>query len=256
MPLGRLRPSGAVAVTAYARRHPGGRRVLLWPTVVRRLHDALVEDLLDNAERATTGHVDHPAVWSRSVRVLHALTARTARQVQVPAVPPLLAARLAGDGCQATGIDLFDAQSIALPPHVATDPATWHAAVFDLPPAWVVALLRLRNDLVGRVGIARGTSETFTPAHVSDDEVDVAADESHLDFRASVRVQAERVVATTAAWAHDGRGRASLGVVRRVHPVVVRSMLRRAAAELSRAAPSAGHRELARQVEHPAERGA
>lgn len=225
-----------------------GAMVLLWPTVVRRLHDALVEDLLDNAELATTGRVAHPAVWSRPVRVLHALTERRASQVPAPAVPPLLAARLAEDGREVTGIDLFDAMSISRPPHVTSEPATWHSAIFGRPPTWVASLLRLRNQLVGLVGIERGTTETFSPEHVSGDEVVVAADASHLDFRASVLVQPGRVVVTTASWAHNRRGRAYLGVVRRVHPVVIRSMLGRAAADLSKSAPPAGHRELARRA--------
>jgi hypothetical protein len=41
-----------------------------WSTVVRPLHDALIEDALDNAERETTGTVAEPAGWSWWVRTL------------------------------------------------------------------------------------------------------------------------------------------------------------------------------------------
>ena len=39
-----------------------------------RVHDAVVEDLLDNAEREATGSVSRPASWSPRVRVLRCLT--------------------------------------------------------------------------------------------------------------------------------------------------------------------------------------
>ena len=38
------------------------------------LHDAVVEDLFDNAEREATGTVVRPAAWSSRVRVLRRLT--------------------------------------------------------------------------------------------------------------------------------------------------------------------------------------
>ena len=46
---------------------------LLWPMVVRPLHDALVEDAFDRAEWALTGQVTRPAVWSAYVRLLRRL---------------------------------------------------------------------------------------------------------------------------------------------------------------------------------------
>lgn len=44
-----------------------------WFGVVRPLHDALMEDALDNAERETTGTVADPARWSWWVRLLRRL---------------------------------------------------------------------------------------------------------------------------------------------------------------------------------------
>lgn len=52
---------------------PRGPARLTWPLVFRWLHDALLEDSLDNAERAGTGSVDDPAGWSAYVRFLRGL---------------------------------------------------------------------------------------------------------------------------------------------------------------------------------------
>jgi hypothetical protein len=53
-----------------------GRALVTWPLLFRPLHDALIEDCLDKAERAVTNRVQRPAVWSRHVRALRWLVAR------------------------------------------------------------------------------------------------------------------------------------------------------------------------------------
>jgi hypothetical protein len=47
-----------------------GLALLSWPLVFRPLHDALIEDALDNAERHVTGQLQRPARWSTYVRGL------------------------------------------------------------------------------------------------------------------------------------------------------------------------------------------
>ncbi len=48
-----------------------GRMTVLWPLVVRWLHEALLQDLLDNTERAATGRLKAaPVRWSAWVRLL------------------------------------------------------------------------------------------------------------------------------------------------------------------------------------------
>lgn len=47
-----------------------GSARLLWPLAYEPLHDALIEDLLDRAERELTREVQRPARWSRRVKVL------------------------------------------------------------------------------------------------------------------------------------------------------------------------------------------
>jgi hypothetical protein len=59
-----------------------GPMQLLWPLVVRWLHEALLQDLLDNWERAATGTVRRPAhrsPWVRLVRRLPLPGRRTSR---------------------------------------------------------------------------------------------------------------------------------------------------------------------------------
>jgi Protein of unknown function (DUF3995) len=50
----------------------------LFPILIRQ-HDALVEDLLDRAELATTGRVARPAHWPASVRIANAAELRVTR---------------------------------------------------------------------------------------------------------------------------------------------------------------------------------
>lgn len=47
--------------------------ILLWPLLIRPLHDALVEDAFDNFERATTNQVSSPNRHSAYVRFLRRL---------------------------------------------------------------------------------------------------------------------------------------------------------------------------------------
>ena len=51
---------------------PTGSMHLAWPLVFRWLHDALIEDAFDNAERLLLGSVERPARWSWWVRFLRA----------------------------------------------------------------------------------------------------------------------------------------------------------------------------------------
>ncbi|MFE3446252.1 SRPBCC family protein [Nocardia sp. NPDC059180] len=50
--------------------HARGPARLTWPLAYRWLHDALLEDGLDRAQRDITGQLPRPARWSRYVRLL------------------------------------------------------------------------------------------------------------------------------------------------------------------------------------------
>ncbi|MGQ4271967.1 SRPBCC family protein [Nocardiopsis changdeensis] len=61
-----------------------GPALLTWPLVFGPLHDALLEDCLDRAERALTGTVRAPARWSPYVRLLRAAAVRAGRRRDNP----------------------------------------------------------------------------------------------------------------------------------------------------------------------------
>ncbi|MFI5524600.1 SRPBCC family protein [Streptomyces platensis] len=67
-----LGPDRALLRHTLAMQARGGAR-LSWPLAFRPLHDAVLEDSLDRAERACTGTVARPARWSRYVRLLRRL---------------------------------------------------------------------------------------------------------------------------------------------------------------------------------------
>lgn len=140
-----------------------GRTRLVWPLALRWLHDALLEDLLDRAEQATTGTVARPARWHPAVRLLHWLTWPGPQAVPVPQ------AAAAAAGADFDHPDLADAYLVRLRPGMTQDPARWAQATFRDPPGWVRAALRLRNALVGLVGIERGDRSAFDPVTVCPD---------------------------------------------------------------------------------------
>ncbi|WP_433505693.1 DUF2867 domain-containing protein [Pseudonocardia halophobica] len=213
----RLRTSGAMR--------------LLWPLAVRPLHDAVLEDLLDTAERALDTGPARPARWSPLVRVLR----RAAERTRATAVPVPDTALLRG---VLPRIDAADAYAVPAPDDAPADPQAWADAVFRRVPGWVAALLALRQALVGFVGIERADRSAFDTLRRTDDEVLLGTDAGHLDFRASVLREPGRVVLSTVVRIRGGRGRLYWGVVRHLHPLVVRSMLAAAARRLSSGAPA------------------
>ena len=82
-------PAGGGVVLRHAMElRVGGRMLVTWPLFLRSLHDAMLEDLLDRAELAVTGRVLQPARWSRRVRLLRRLLAKTVLEPRPgPSVP-------------------------------------------------------------------------------------------------------------------------------------------------------------------------
>ncbi|WP_322756173.1 hypothetical protein [Frankia sp. Cas3] len=84
-------PGGRVELRHTLTGRTTGTTRLSWPLVYRPLHDALIEDALDNAERELTGTLaSRPAGWSRRVRLLRGVLARTRRQPGATQPPSLL----------------------------------------------------------------------------------------------------------------------------------------------------------------------
>ncbi|MFE7777866.1 DUF2867 domain-containing protein [Streptomyces sp. NPDC057445] len=181
------------------------KEALRWSLVVRPVHDVVVEELLDNIERAATGSLDAPVRWSPRVRLTHRLVRYRPRAVAVPE-----AARLARGAFDR--VDFCDAWQLPLEPGMDRDPRAW------------------RGVLPFAVQAADG------------DELLLGEDASHLDFRASLLVGERDVTLTTVVRTHNRLGRLYFAPVRYIHPFMVRWMLRRTYRALALAAPSAAER--------------
>ena len=133
--------------------------------------------------------------------------------------------------------DWSDAYAVLVPRGaLRRDAQEWADATFHAPPLWITVLFGVRELLVHAVGIERGGKTAFCTVARTSDEVVLGVDQRHLDFRASVRVEQDRVVLATLVKVHNRRGAAYFALVRRVHPLVVRSMLARAARAMARQA--------------------
>jgi hypothetical protein len=204
---------------------PAGTMRLLWPAIVRVCHDTVIEHLLDNAERAVTGTVARPVRYPRRARLAVGMESARVRAVPVPTAATLLHEAIHRP-------DLADAFALRVPPGTTTDPQDWADAVFRNPPRAVVALLHLRNRLVTPLGIERGDASAFDTITRTDREVLLGTDAGHLNFRAGVLVEPDAdgttITVATLAATRSRAGRAYLAVVRPVHPLVVKAMLRHA----------------------------
>lgn len=183
-----------------------GRARVLWPLAVRWMHDAVLEDLLNNTERAVTGTVRTPYRWSPWVRLL-----RRSGGPRVRAVPFPADSRTAG---AVRRIDYADAFQLRLPVGVSADAERWAAVAFSWP-ADMDILQRGRAETVGG-----GDTRVF-------------------DYRAGLLVTADerRVTVTIASvveW-HNQLGRVCFALIRPCHRVAARVVLRRAADRMLRA---------------------
>ncbi len=150
----------------------------------------------------------------------------TVIEVRVPNTP-LLAHAL-------PNADWSDAFAVPIPTEAPRrDPQEWADAVFHAPPAWIKVLFGVRELLVRVVGIERAGEHVFDTVSRTPDEVLLGVEQSHLGFRASVLVERDRVVVTTIVKFHNRRGAAYFALVRIVHPLILRSMLARAARSMA-----------------------
>ncbi|ORT56844.1 DUF2867 domain-containing protein [Streptomyces sp. CB03238] len=196
--------------TLEQRQGPG--QALVWSLLVRAVHDTVVEELLDNAERAATGRTAaRPATRTPRVRLLHRLGYARPAAAPVPA-----SARLARTAFARP--DFTDAWRLPLAPGMDRDPRAWRGV---LP---------------------------FPVKAVEGDELLLGEDAGHLDFRASLLVDQEGVTLSTVVKTHNRLGRLYFGVVRQVHPFMARRMLRRTHRRLALSAPTAGERHWARET--------
>ncbi|MGA4842497.1 DUF2867 domain-containing protein [Streptomyces sp. G45] len=186
---------------------PKGMDRLLWPTVIRPVHDTMVEEVLDNAERAATGTCARPVHWTPRVRLLNRLDWPRPEAVDWPEGARLIRTALDRPGYR-------DAYRMPLLPGLPRDPGAWAGVLRGAFPV-----------------VARAEGELLLDVRVTG-----------LTARASIHVDDAYVTLSTAARADTLRGRLYWGVVRRAHPFMARLMLRRTHRELALAAPSAGER--------------
>lgn len=141
--------------------------------------------------------------------------------------------------------NLADAYAVQLPAGASHDPEELARFMFSNQAPWVARLLWLRDRIMAPFGVKttdqlQGSNAgqvrrvAFFRIYEQDaTEILLGEDDSHLDFRVSVRCEpvdgAHRVVATTVVQCHNLLGRAYLLVIAPFHRRVVRSALQRAA---------------------------
>ncbi|MFF2806454.1 DUF2867 domain-containing protein [Streptomyces sp. NPDC058000] len=197
-------------------RLPFARR-LAWHLAIRAVHGTVTEELLDNLERAATGHLRTPARRSPRVRLFNRLQWDRPSVVALPA-----GARLARSAFPRT--DFQDAWQMPLRPGMPREPEAWERALRKAP-----------FPVLARQG----------------DETLLGKNAGHLDFRAALLVADDLVTLGTVVHTHHHGGRLYLAAIRRIHPIVVRGVLCRAHRKLALAAPGAGERWSA---QHPVDR--
>jgi Protein of unknown function (DUF2867) len=120
-----------------------------------------------------------------------------------------------------------------------------HAAekMFARSPAWVDALVRLRDKIAAPLGLkAAGAGQTnprrmigiFPVLSETPDRLVAGFNDRHLDFRVVVDVATfagnQQVTATTLVLTHNLLGRAYLAIILPFHRLVVPAMMRQVAA--------------------------
>jgi hypothetical protein len=224
------RPGGVLLRHDLTARALGGTR-LLWPLVIRSVHDAVVEDAFDRVhERFVPGRQRTP--WSPYVRLLRRMAGLTRRSGRVQTAPPPTDGLLTGPVP-----DVADSFTVALPSGASTDVEVWRRRVFASPPAIVRRLLRLRDLLVRPLGLRTASgadpTEGFPVVARDEHEVLMGLDDRHLDFRVSLRLVQSDVAAvalqlTTTVTFHGPLGRLYFALVRPFHRRIVPAMLRSA----------------------------
>ena len=145
-------------------------------------------------------------------------------------------------------VNLADAFAIELPPGTARSPEVLARFVFAHQPRWISVLMRIRDALVGGLGlktvrslssVAAGGSRIgiFRVYETNAVEVIMGEDDRHLDFRASALYQppapsgagGARLVLSTVVHCHNALGRGYLAVIAPFHRLVAKSLLRHAA---------------------------
>lgn len=121
------------------------------------------------------------------------------------------------------GWQFADTFAVPAPPGVDAIEATERA--FTRKPAWITALMGLRNRLGMLAGLKPAKDQRFPVLHQSPEEVLLGFDDRHLDFRVAVTVRAGRATLTTIVHWHNAWGRAYLQAILPFHRAIAARML-------------------------------
>ncbi|MEK9969896.1 MAG: DUF2867 domain-containing protein [Ferrovibrio sp.] len=121
------------------------------------------------------------------------------------------------------------------------------ALAFGNLPDWAGWLLKIRNLVMRPFGLKTDEIVHALPVlQESPDDVVLGLNDDHLDFRTQFRTDTIRlgpqgpvlgmVTVTTVVRTHNRLGRIYLGIIMPFHKLVIRSLLKRVATELMRAA--------------------
>ncbi len=142
------------------------------------------------------------------------------------------------------GSNLADAYAVDLPTAQARqmDMQSLASVLLGSQPGWARKLMVLRDAIVARFGIKTARQMEAKPGKrigifriyaVSDDEIIVGEDDSHLDFRLSVLRHRDTgrhgsVTMSSVVHCHNWVGRAYILLIRPFHKLIVRRSLARA----------------------------
>lgn len=131
--------------------------------------------------------------------------------------------------------DFADAAIVAIAQsakELSSDPRWWAEQVFSVrsAPKWVVALLGIRQLLVGLIGVDRADRSVFDVTAVEGNEALIHTRDRHLDFAAGIRIDLDHrlLTVTTAVHFNNRRGRLYFVPVSVLHGPVTRSMAKHA----------------------------
>jgi hypothetical protein len=128
------------------------------------------------------------------------------------------------------GAEFADAFSTALLDGDPDTPAGWAAGSLHAEPRWIAVAMAVRNAVVRplrlKTGPPDGTRSLLPELARTEQEILYGLDDRHLDFRAVLRVADGRVTFATSVRVNNALGRAYWTIVRPIHPIVVRSLLR------------------------------
>jgi hypothetical protein len=139
--------------------------------------------------------------------------------------PPRAIAAEPDPGCSTLlpGHQFADAWRVPVAPGMDAMSATRLA--FAHGPAWIRALMGLRNRLVAVFGLKAAPPGMFPVVGQSPDRVVLGFDDRHLDFRIVVALAGGWATLTTAVRWHNAFGRAYLAAVMPFHRVIAARML-------------------------------